>query len=520
MIKLMVVDDEFFVRKGIIESIEWSKYDIEICGEASNGIEALSLLEHIHPDCILTDIKMGKMNGLEFIEHAQTIDKNIIFVILSGYDDFEDARKAISLGVSEYLLKPIGAEELINTMLKIKQKIYKANRLDSHQQTSLQNSVMLSWNMSGNTSLSLDCSFFRVFIFRVNNADHLSGQTALTNQKPSTNYISNIAEEYLILAGINHIVKSFDSNIFIVMLNYKNEINNFTNFLNCFIEYFYSKNNIEIIIGCGQEYTGYHNINQSYNQAFSALACHYHISGPQIIYSENIPKALLRNYMHNPLLQNFKFEIKIFSDLTQLTMKQYHSKLSLLFRKISNHNLTFEETKTLLLKICIMNLNRLKAPAQTIAHDLDLFNLLDIDTCNTFSDLKKQMETVYQQIQNFQKNETDNSYQNIIDLVMQYVYSHYNEDISLSLLSQKVHVTPNYLSKIFKDTVGENFKEWITQYRIAKSKELLLDPSLKVYEIGSLVGFNDYKHFASVFKKYVGCSAKEYRISMLKSKFL
>lgn len=520
MLRLMIVDDEFFVRRGIIESIEWSKYEIEICGEASNGIEALSLLEHIRPDCILTDIKMGEMNGLEFIEHAQMIDKNIVFVILSGYDDFEDARKAISLGVSEYLLKPIGADELISTMLQIKQKIRKANELGARRNTSLQSSVMLSWNTPGNTSLSMDSSFFRVFTFRVDNTADLSGQTALTSQKLSLNYIPNIAEEYLTLAGINHIVKCSDDNIFIVMLNYKNEINNFTDFLNCFIEFFHSKNHIEITIGCGQEYTGYHNINQSYNQAFSALAYHYHISDTPVIYSDDIPKSLLRNYMYNPLLQNFKFDIKFFSDLSQLTLEQYRSKLSMLFKKIANHNLALEEAKTLFLKICIMNLNRLNAPAQTIARNLGLFNLLDIDSCDTLSDLELQMENLCRQIQDFQNAETSNSYQNIVDLVMQYVYSHYSEDISLSLLSQKVHVTPNYLSKIFKDTVGENFKEWLTQYRIAKSKELLLDASLKVYEIGSLVGFNDYKHFASVFKKYVGCSAKEYRIFKLKSKIL
>ena len=123
MLKLMIVDDEYFVRKGIIESISWAEYDVEICGEASDGSHALSLLPDLRPDCILTDIRMGEMDGLSFIEEARKLLPDTIFVILSGYDDFEYARKAISLGVSEYLLKPVGAEELIKVIRKIQEKL-------------------------------------------------------------------------------------------------------------------------------------------------------------------------------------------------------------------------------------------------------------------------------------------------------------------------------------------------------------------------------------------------------------
>ncbi|QUO31654.1 response regulator [Faecalicatena sp. Marseille-Q4148] len=512
MMKLLVVDDEFFVRKGIIESIEWSKYDIEICGEASNGMEALPLVEQLHPDCVLTDLKMGKMDGLEFIERAKQIDSNIVFVILSGYDDFEDARKAISLGVSEYLLKPLGADELINIILKIKKQFDSTSSLYAANNPSLQNSIMLSWNTPQNTTFSMDHSFFRVFTFR---AEHWPTHTLLP-----LNEISNIVEEYLSLAGISHIVKSYHYNLFMVMLNYKDSVKDCTEFLNCFSEFLHTKNNLEIIIGCGSEYFGYHNIAQSYNEAFAALAFHYCQLSDPIVYSDSVPHILLRKYMCNPTQQNLKREINFFSDINELSAEQYFSKLYLLFQKFSTHKISLEEAKTLFLRICITNLNKLNLPAHAIVQRINLYSLFDIEHCETYEQLKADMTDFFYKMADSHSVSYDiNNYQHIISLVMQYVYSHYGEDISLSLLSSKVHLTPNYLSKIFKDTVGINFKEWLTQYRITKSQELLRESSHKVYEICSMVGFNDYKHFSSVFKKYVGCSAKEYRTSHLQSDF-
>lgn len=507
----MIVDDEYFVRRGIIESIDWNKYDIEICGEASNGLEALELLEEVNPDCILTDIKMGEMDGLEFIAHARKKHSDIIFIILSGYDDFEDARKAITLGVSEYLLKPIGAEELIQTIMKVKEKLAKSNEQAQKHTSSLQNSVMLTWNTPDNTTLSMDHSYFRVFTFHIDKTD---GPSMV---EISANTICGIVKEYLNLAKVNHIVKYSDGNFFIVMLNYRKPSEDFSGFLECFTEYLQTKEKVTIIIGCGEEYMGYHNINQSYNHAFGALGYHYIAKSPAIVFSDQVPESLLRNYMYNPELQNLKNEIKILSNLFQLTDEQFHSRLTSLIKKITLNSVVSENIKTIFFKLYFMNLNQLHCPVDAILRHLHLSCLSDFDSIFSPSVLCSQMEKLYSEITEFENTRTDDVYQDLIEAILQYVSAHYGEDISLKVLSQKVHITPNYLSKVFKETLGINFKEWLTQYRIEKSKELLLDPSLKVYEIGTMVGFSDYKHFASVFKKYTGCSAKEYRVSRLKS---
>ena len=99
MYKLIIVEDEKLVRENIAFSIKNGNIDIQVVGEAENGVRALELVKEVNPDIILTDICMSKMDGLEFIECVKEINANIKIVIVSGYDDFSYAQKAIRLGV-------------------------------------------------------------------------------------------------------------------------------------------------------------------------------------------------------------------------------------------------------------------------------------------------------------------------------------------------------------------------------------------------------------------------------------
>ncbi len=106
MIKVMIVDDEPFIRQGIRILINWEQYGFEICGEASNGYEAITLLENEEYDLIITDIRMPQMDGLELIAYTyKNISKEIRFILLSGFYDFEYAKKAIKYEVADYILK-------------------------------------------------------------------------------------------------------------------------------------------------------------------------------------------------------------------------------------------------------------------------------------------------------------------------------------------------------------------------------------------------------------------------------
>ncbi|MCD9026099.1 response regulator transcription factor [Cohnella silvisoli] len=123
MLKALIVDDEYLVRTGIRETIDWAEYGVEIVGEASNGLEGLDLALLHRPDVIMTDVRMPYMNGLEFIEKIREHNLHCGIIVLSGYDEFQYAQEAIRHGASTYLLKPVNIEELAEAVIRVGQQI-------------------------------------------------------------------------------------------------------------------------------------------------------------------------------------------------------------------------------------------------------------------------------------------------------------------------------------------------------------------------------------------------------------
>jgi YesN/AraC family two-component response regulator len=127
MIKVMIADDEPFIRQGLKILIDWEQYGFKICGEASNGKEAVELMKENDYDLIITDIKMPLMDGLELIEYTRMhISKKTRFIILSGFYEFDYAKKAIKNEVADYVLKPVQKEELIKALEDYKEYIRQA----------------------------------------------------------------------------------------------------------------------------------------------------------------------------------------------------------------------------------------------------------------------------------------------------------------------------------------------------------------------------------------------------------
>ncbi|MDV4149329.1 response regulator [Clostridium sp. AL.422] len=123
--KIIIVDDEYLIRNLIRNCIDWESLDIEIIGEASNAHECLSLIEKSKPDIILTDINMPLTNGLDMSKHLLEKYPEVKVIVITGYNEFEYAKRSIRLGISDFLLKPIDDDELKEVVLRLKEKIEK-----------------------------------------------------------------------------------------------------------------------------------------------------------------------------------------------------------------------------------------------------------------------------------------------------------------------------------------------------------------------------------------------------------
>lgn len=124
MYRLLIADDEPRIRRGI-RSLEWETLNVEVVAEASNGVEALELVENHAPDIMLVDINMPYLNGLQLIEQVKKVRPQCVMIIVSGYDEFEYAKEAVKLNVFDYILKPVNRKELMNTVVRAIEVIQK-----------------------------------------------------------------------------------------------------------------------------------------------------------------------------------------------------------------------------------------------------------------------------------------------------------------------------------------------------------------------------------------------------------
>ncbi len=124
MIKVLVVEDEEMIRKGIVLTVNWEALDCKVVGEAANGLEGLEAVKRLNPDLIITDIKMPQMDGIEMLQKIRELGNNTHVIILSAYDTFSYAQSALRLGAVDYLLKPFHDGDLERAVTLVHDKLY------------------------------------------------------------------------------------------------------------------------------------------------------------------------------------------------------------------------------------------------------------------------------------------------------------------------------------------------------------------------------------------------------------
>lgn len=143
MIKVLIVEDENLIRKKLLHFIDYDALGMVVVADGSNGLEGVDLIKKYQPDIVLADINMPEKDGLDMIK--ETLDYDYIAIIISGYDYFSYAQRALKYGVTDYLLKPISLDDLKEALINAREIIYKKRNVIS-QKTDLENAVDISLN--------------------------------------------------------------------------------------------------------------------------------------------------------------------------------------------------------------------------------------------------------------------------------------------------------------------------------------------------------------------------------------
>ena len=524
MYKVFIVEDEFVIREGIRNMMSYNEADYMLCGEAADGEMALAMIQELHPDILITDIKMPFMDGLELSKIVKRIMPWIRIIILSGHDEFDFARDAISIGVDEYLLKPVGATELFSVLNKVILRFEEEKK----QRTNLE---MLHRELNSSAYILKNQFLDKLIMGALSTTDAL---------REAQNANIDLIARYYVLINIEIDASQTEYND---LLEVKSAINSLFKERADLIPFFRNEDNFLVIVkGSSKE-----SIDQGAYELANILKHEYETKTNAILTIGigsvtdrigEISKSFLDSKKTIKFLNRFKQgQIMGINDIEKDPMTtsfiitedhsieeklKYASKadipdiISHYAQGINNTNTqSFLFTYYILMNIVVVSsrlITELGGKPQNIIPEVDNPTLL-FDLSSSQETFTAFVTQVLEKVIDFRDSCQDMRYGNIIRKARKYINDHYaSAMISLNTVAAEIALSPNHFSTIFSQETGETFIEYLTRTRIEKAKSLLVTTSMRSADVALAVGYNESHYFSYLFKKNVGMSPREYRI--------
>jgi two-component system response regulator YesN len=528
MYKLLIADDEQLEREAVRYIIHQNFPDIFEIYEAENGREALEIAFSKKPDLIFVDIKMPGINGLQAAAQIGKSLPECRIVIVTAYHYFNYAKEALSIGVDEYITKPAPVETVIATVQRVITAIEAKRakeRMDEEKERRFKQIsqyiednllVLIAYGEIEEKEIEeyLDIlnSHYQAFLSVVTSVfyQNIPNENVPEAEKRILNKrLVDWLKNYFQKIGYHTFIRSIGQDIYILLLleDFPDEyrlrllgIQLFTQLNECLS----TELQTTLSIGIGRAYNSVRDIYQAFSEAKRALR--YETEPGSIISYGDIQKGNRRTiYPQNKekrlsqciyrgdrigaeqlLEELLEWTLDNFSHLEVYRQKVYEVLLALLCETYTNTHLTEFDINTEELRQNISLLQN-REDIYFFAKDYLLKKVTEISTI---------------------KASRANA---LLTMAINYMENNYQKDLSLEQVASQLRISPFYLSKIFKKMYNQNFIDYLTEIRILKAKELLVNPSLAVKNVCSQVGYNDPNYFARVFKRICGITPTEYQ---------
>lgn len=512
MCKILIVDDEYLLRQGIKHLVDWNKESFEIVGEASNGKEALSLIETLKPHIVITDIVMPIMDGLELVRYIKENYPEIQIVILSGYSDFDYVKSTFKLGVNDYILKPkLNPEEVLtllkNIALSIPNLDIKADKIELNLSNELSKFVS---GFETDLSLITEAFLWDSFIFIGIDVKRIYDKSS---KNPSNIKLLLSKKAKTFFVGFSFYELDIDKDIFLLLINYQKK--NHTELLKSANDMLLNISAAypDIYFTISDIFNSLYKIKEVYNDNFKPLlGCKFFLKDKKLISKEELPKNAYKEKFDFKHYSEMLYELNISSAFNYL--KQYIS------NAIMNCSMNEFELKTLFqsaLYNIISILDELHFDVVEINHSkIEYFQKIDVAKFG--SELLNILESIEHVIAKIINNKEFSVNDEIINKITQYISNHYNEQLSLKEIADKFHFNYYYLSSYFSSHLAEGFSEYLNKIRVEKALELLKNEAIPVSEVSYLVGYSDHSYFCKVFKKFKKVTPSKFRKNIMLSK--
>lgn len=545
MYKLILAEDEEDVREGIIAQIDWGSYGFEVVDQAENGREAAESIDRLLPDVVVTDIQMPFLNGLQLSEWIRSRHPNTKIIILTGYDEFEYAQKAIKLQIDEYILKPFSSQELIDTLLKVRKTIEaeiaeKENVfvLSEHYRKSLPVlreqflSSLVSRRLrpaeiaekSAEYGISLSGESFQSSVISIDyirsekNAGVIQSLPISLRDTGDRNLqlfaVLNIAEEICLKHGFGKVFIHRDDVVLLSVSMEKDEAE-ITGKTFAILEEI--RQNVQrflkltVTSGAGTVCHTASLLFNSFGDALQALDYRLILGNNRVIWIEDVESRSNQMLAYDELTQQ-----SLIRTIKLGTVQELKEVVDELFGGLDTAQVSTQDYQVFLLEIItsILRVAKESGSETTDYIGSGLSSLTEIHKFNNMGRAKQWIINVCSRLMDSIASERQSSYKQLIDQAKEYIRGHYEEsDISIGKVCQHLHISTGYFSSIFKKEMKMTFVSYLLQIRLEAAKELLRSTELKAFEIAEKIGFADPNYFSFCFRKKYGQSPKEYKNS-------
>ncbi|MBI3170733.1 MAG: response regulator [Chloroflexi bacterium] len=518
--KVFLVEDEVVTREGIRDNVDWRASGFEFCGEASDGEMALPLLRTAKPDVLITDIKMPFIDGLQLSKIMRERMPWVKVIILSGHDEFEYAQQAIKLGVTDYLLKPITVQNLQSALQKLTAQLdderKERENLKRLQEQAEENRATLRERflfklIVGAVSpaeavengqlleLNLIARHYLVMILKIE-PDDRSGQPEHDGYQQIQNMVVGLIEKDpdifvlkrdwgdLVLIFKGHTLEYLEESRDSLLDEIRREV---------------GKTRYKLTIGMGTAKNRIADICQSFIEALTRIqnppgdedsSLHQPLERMELL---KVDKVAVENYLHSGKREGFdEFFNAYLLPLSEAALKSNLIK-----------NYIFVDVVLAIAKL----VDDLGGEVDKVIPELNSIELI-MSNIKTIEELRAHVYKIIMTALAYRDGQPKGQYKDLIRQAKEYIERHYTDpDLSLNIVAARANLSASHFSVVFSQETAQNFKEYLTEVRINKAKELLRMTSLRSADIAYQVGYNDPHYFSAVFKKHTGQSPIEFR---------
>jgi two-component system, response regulator YesN len=488
MLKAVIFDDEYIVLKGL-KMIDWLKYGIEVVGTAMNGLEALEVFQTHRPDIVFSDIRMPGLDGLQVIERILEDKPETICIVFSGFNEFEYVKRAIKLGVTDYLEKPItipiieDAIERVIVKINVQKSVATLQSRWEDSREELLEKATLDLLLIGEAAEPRWRECFGENADRVKKVSvyALSEKCADLKSHPSYQSVS-------VRNGEEHLL---------VVFHFQDEVDDLFQPLMDWPEHY------NVYLGSGRTYQKVADVKKSYKEAKEALR-----------YGRFMEEGWTR-------FDNIGGETKVVGSLSdQEESIIFHirtgdkpgllKQLDSFINQLNSERLNPDVVEREILKLVYLAMEVAKETGEDIDRQGKFLPHLEIRKLETkdkmFGWLRSQMEMIY----DWTRNVRQLTKHDAVNKACAYMKEHYYKDITLQEVSDYIGMNPTYFSLLFKEEMKQSYIKYLTNLRMERAKELLRE-GYKVADVSEKVGYYSSRYFSELFKKYVGVKPSQYK---------